>query len=937
MSYRRLALFDQALFNTPDAPVDVRSLVALCYHGIPDVSGLRALCWQILVGYLPPDRRMWARVLQSSRESYAQLVKGIAESLGSDPGDNGGSAQALLDQIRADIQRTMPDIAAFRNRIETSDSHEAHNNSKGGDNSNSSFIKDECDTDGDDDDDARCNTIVSDLTVLSMESAESCATITSTLPRRQHSSAALATHESGGFGAGCAVSRLRRALGEKIAAATATDPVDPSFCDNKNGVADTQIKHRLSRWLLSRPQTHAEALARILFVHARFNRGAGYVQGMNELLAPLYYVLASNSNNTNNSKRIGGYRASECEADAFHMLILAMRDEHLDMFISAMDTTATAHISAPSPPRGSARHKAVHYSGISDRELDAQYRRAQNAANAHHHQAAAQVSAFALPVTAYNERNRRARRDSGACNKEAKRGGSSNVGGLQNAIRRWWDSYVRIADAQLWRRLEALGVHPEHFAVRWLLVWGAREFPLPDVLVLWDSLMANRARLAAAPRAPASLGVKPGVREAISRAMTSRAANSAHYHHQHKESEYGAVRTHIGRLRCEVRMRQGVSGDDDGDRSQLGFLFDFFTAVLVAMRGQLLTASFEKCIALLQQLPRDAPELEMHSLIESALRLRADRAGRRAVQACTAVLATVDRGCLGLGEPQGLSTLYSLYGPSVSRQQQHRRRASRNAATTPTPAAGLSGSKVSRFFGQLSGRIGQTVQTLLSQESDDETNSSSSSSIDTASGRRWPEANSADVGEAQWSPECVFVVAPAAPGVAGGANAGTSAKAATSRVAVYEMACFDRRSLTATVVLLGECDGLRPQLASVQSAQGVDRSTGKPTVVSVRLPAPYAVSPPPAVAAAATRIAAHGTKHHVRVATTAGPGYRGAGAGIGAGAVCGNDDEELTATDPTQQMWWKSMEPVHTRSEHGRPTPARIELCDYDCDGDDVY
>ncbi|KAJ2647575.1 hypothetical protein GGH99_007949, partial [Coemansia sp. RSA 1285] len=197
-------------------------------------------------------------------------------------------------------------------------------------------------------------------------------------------------------------------------------------------------------------------------------------------------------------------------------------------------------------------------------------------------------------------------------------------------------------------------------------------------------------------------------------------------------------------------------------------------------------------------------------------------------------------------------------------------------------------------------------------------------------------ANSADVGEAQWSPECVFVVAPAAPGVAGGANAGTSAKAATSRVAVYEMACFDRRSLTATVVLLGECDGLRPQLASVQSAQGVDRSTGKPTVVSVRLPAPYAVSPPPAVAAAATRIAAHGTKHHVRVATTAGPGYRGAGAGIGAGAVCGNDDEELTATDPTQQMWWKSMEPVHTRSEHGRPTPARIELCDYDCDGDDV-
>ncbi|KAJ2662005.1 hypothetical protein IWW48_002064 [Coemansia sp. RSA 1200] len=932
MSYRRLALFDQALFNTPDASVDVRSLVTLCYHGIPDVSGLRALCWQILVGYLPPDRRMWARALQSNRESYAQLVRGIAESLGSDPGDNGGSAQALLDQIRADIQRTMPDIAAFRNRIECLDNHEAHNNSKGGDNSvSSSFRKDDCDTDGygDDDDDARCNTIVSDLTVLSMESAESCATIAPILPRRQHSSAALATHESGGFGAGCAVSRLRRVLGEKIAAATATDPADSSFYDNTDGVADTQIKHRLSHWLLSRPQTHAEALARILFVHARFNRGAGYVQGMNELLAPLYYVLVSNSNN--NSKRTGGYRASECEADAFHMLILAMRDEHLDMFISAMDTTTTAHISAPSPQRGSASHKEAHHSGISDHELHAQYRRAQNAANAHHHQAAAQVSAFALPVTAYNERNRRARRDSGACNKDTKRGGSSNVGGLQNAIRRWWDLYVRIADAQLWRRLEALGVHPEHFAVRWLLVWGAREFPLPDVLILWDSLMANRARLAASPQDTTSLGVAPGARDAISRAMASRAANSAHC--QHKESEYGGVRTHIGRLRCEVRMRQGVSGDD-GDRSQLGFLFDFFTAVLIAMRGQLLTASFEKCIALLQRLPRDAPELEMHSLIESALRLRSDRAARRAVQACTAVLSTVDRGFLGLGEPQGLGALYSLYGPSVP-QQQRRRRTLRNPAATQTPAAGLSGGKVSRFFGQLSGRIGQTVQTLLSQESDDETNSSNTS---TASGSWWPEDNSAAGGGTQWSPECVLIVVPAAPGVVGGANAETLAKAATSRVAVYEMACFDKRSLTATAVLLGECDGLRPQLASVHSALRVGSAgEAKAAVVSVRLPAPYAVSPPPAAAAAATRIAARSIRHHVRVATTAEPGYRGDGAEIGAGAVCGNDDEEdeeltATATDPTQQGWWKSMEPVH-----GRPTAASIELCDHDCDGDDVY
>lgn len=40
---------------------------------------------------------------------------------------------------------------------------------------------------------------------------------------------------------------------------------------------------------------HWEAVERILFIYSQLNKGVGYVQGMNEILAPLYYILANDS------------------------------------------------------------------------------------------------------------------------------------------------------------------------------------------------------------------------------------------------------------------------------------------------------------------------------------------------------------------------------------------------------------------------------------------------------------------------------------------------------------------------------------------------------------------------------------------------------------------------------------------------------------------
>lgn len=44
--------------------IDIEKLKEMCRNGIPDeCKGLRALCWKILIGYLPPDRTKWQKVM----------------------------------------------------------------------------------------------------------------------------------------------------------------------------------------------------------------------------------------------------------------------------------------------------------------------------------------------------------------------------------------------------------------------------------------------------------------------------------------------------------------------------------------------------------------------------------------------------------------------------------------------------------------------------------------------------------------------------------------------------------------------------------------------------------------------------------------------------------------------------------------------------------
>lgn len=78
---------------------------------------------------------------------------------------------------------------------------------------------------------------------------------------------------------------------------------------------------------------HYEALRRILFIYAKLNPGVRYVQGMNEIVGPIYYVFAINAEH-----------AEHAEADAFHCFKNVMA-EIMDNFIKSLDHDSSLGIS----------------------------------------------------------------------------------------------------------------------------------------------------------------------------------------------------------------------------------------------------------------------------------------------------------------------------------------------------------------------------------------------------------------------------------------------------------------------------------------------------------------------------------------------------------------------------------------------------------------
>lgn len=93
-------------------------------------------------------------------------------------------------------------------------------------------------------------------------------------------------------------------------------------------------------------EAHWEVVQRILFLYAKLNPGQGYVQGMNEIVGPIYYVMASDPDQEMRGKfaleiytfqyKSLYFITEHAEADCF-FCFTALMSEIRDFFIKTLD------------------------------------------------------------------------------------------------------------------------------------------------------------------------------------------------------------------------------------------------------------------------------------------------------------------------------------------------------------------------------------------------------------------------------------------------------------------------------------------------------------------------------------------------------------------------------------------------------------------------
>lgn len=65
-------------------------------------------------------------------------------------------------------------------------------------------------------------------------------------------------------------------------------------CDESLGREVSSTSTVLSDGLSPHQEAHWEVVQRIIFTFYKVNKGSSYVQGMNEVAGPIYYVFANN-------------------------------------------------------------------------------------------------------------------------------------------------------------------------------------------------------------------------------------------------------------------------------------------------------------------------------------------------------------------------------------------------------------------------------------------------------------------------------------------------------------------------------------------------------------------------------------------------------------------------------------------------------------------
>ena len=276
-----------------DNVVDVKKLSSLCFiNGLPDDHVYRSLAWRLLLNYLPSDRSEWDATLAKKRNDYLNFVQDLifADPLQNQKDDHPLNPSPtsqwnvyfkdneVLSQIFKDVRRLYPDISFFQQKTCKSYSKRPTGPSRSHSQTSDSRRNERCDIVG-----------------------------RPVFARAQ------------------SVDILRNTFGGVITKENRRKRASNST-ESDDEIDDIDL---LSYSSSDEAEYHWQVVARVLFIYAKLNPGHGYVQGMNEIIGPIYYVFSHDDK----SQQFAGH----AEADTFWCFTELM-SEIRDLYNSQMDS-----------------------------------------------------------------------------------------------------------------------------------------------------------------------------------------------------------------------------------------------------------------------------------------------------------------------------------------------------------------------------------------------------------------------------------------------------------------------------------------------------------------------------------------------------------------------------------------------------------------------
>ncbi|XP_070490069.1 TBC1 domain family member 13 [Chironomus tepperi] len=313
--------------------IDKKALKKFIHSGIPECAKYRPICWKLLFNYLDPKRKNWESHLERQRNNYRNLIKDFCIPPSCKDVDLSVD-HPLSDNIDSSWSTFFKDNETFLLQIDKDARRLLPD---------ISFFQEPCKY--------PCDIVVNSDTEIRLHHRVAPSTLSSANVERK----------------GVGIKKINLIV--------------------KRAPENYQAMQRGQ-------EANWEVVERMLFIYAKLNSGQGYVQGMNEIIGPIYYVFASNDEH-----------AEFAEADCF-WCFTALMSEIRDFFIKTLDETDTG------------------------------------------------------------------------------------IRGMMNKLTKMLEK----KDIHVSNRLKEQGIFPQYYSFRWISLILSQEFDLPDVLRLWDSILADENR-----------------------------------------------------------------------------------------------------------------------------------------------------------------------------------------------------------------------------------------------------------------------------------------------------------------------------------------------------------------------------------------------------------------------------------------------------------